>query len=161
MLFGIGKKKEIVILSPVSGKITPVSSLQDETFSSGVLGPGIAIIPEGGHVTAPAEGTLDQMFDTGHAFSMTTESGVELLVHVGLDTVRLKGKHFTRMKKTGDSIHTGDSLIDFDESAVRGEGYDTTIVVVVLNQDKFSNIRFTGEGSVRAGDPLVRMEAKR
>ena len=158
MLFGIGKKKEIVISAPISGKVKPVSSLKDETFSSGVLGPGIAIAPEGGHVVAPADGTLDQMFDTGHAFSMTTANGVELLVHVGLDTVRLKGKHFTRIKKTGDSVKTGESLIEFEESAVRSEGYDTTIVVVVLNQDHFKNIRFADEGSIQAGNPLVWLE---
>ena len=158
MLFGIGKKKEIVISAPISGKVKPVSSLKDETFSSGVLGPGIAIAPEGGHVVAPADGTLDQMFDTGHAFSMATANGVELLVHVGLDTVRLKGKHFTRIKKTGDSVKTGESLIEFEESAVRSEGYDTTIVVVVLNQDHFKNIRFADEGSIQAGNPLVWLE---
>lgn len=161
MLFGIGKKKEIVISAPVSGKVKPVTSLKDETFSSGVLGPGIAIVPEGGRVVAPADGTLDQMFETGHAFSMTAASGVELLVHVGLDTVRLKGKHFTRMKKTGDSVQTGDHLIEFEEGAVRREGYDTTIVVVVLNQEKFSKIRFADEGAIRAGSPLVWLEPKR
>lgn len=159
MFFGFGKKKEIVISAPISGEVKNVSSLKDETFSSNVLGPGIAIKPDGGHVVAPADGTLDQMFETGHAFSMTTASGAELLVHVGLDTVRLKGKHFTRMRKTGDTIKAGEHLIEFEESAVRDEGYDTTIVVVVLNQDRFKNIRFTEEGSIQAGSPLVWLES--
>lgn len=160
MFFGIGKKKEIIISAPISGKIKPVSSLADETFRSGVLGPGIAIVPEGGRVAAPADGTIDQMFDTGHAFSMTTANGVELLVHVGLDTVRLKGKHFTRIGKTGGSVKAGEDLIEFEESAVRSEGYDTTIVVVVLNQDHFKSIRFAEEGSVQSGSPLVWLESK-
>ena len=158
MFFGIGKKKEIIIFSPVSGKVKAISSVKDETFSSGVLGPGIAVVPAGGHVSAPADGVLDQMFDTGHAFSMTTASGVELLVHLGIDTVRLKGKHFSIIKKTGNSVKTGDLLINFDETAVRGEGYDTTVMLVVLNKDHFGTIRFAEEGTIQAGDPLIWLE---
>lgn len=159
MFFGIGKKKEITIAAPVSGQIQPLSSLKDETFRSGILGPGIAIVPDGGRITAPAGGTLDQMFDTGHAFSMTSSSGAELLVHVGLDTVRLKGKYFTKIKATGDSVKTGEPMIEFEETAVRGEGYDTSIVIVVLNQDHFKRIRFADEGPIREGHPLIWLEA--
>lgn len=160
MFFGIGKKKETIVYAPISGRVRSLSSLKDETFRSGVLGPGIAIVPDNGRVVAPADGTLSQMFDTGHAFSMLTSSGAELLVHVGLDTVRLKGKHFTRIGKTGDAIKTGEHMIDFEEEAVRGEGYDTSIVVVVLNQDDFKKIRFTEEESVQAGSPLIWLESK-
>jgi glucose-specific phosphotransferase system IIA component len=160
MFFGFGKKKETIVLAPISGKVRPLSSLQDETFRSGILGPGIAIVPEDGRVTAPADGTLSQMFDTGHAFSMLTSAGAELLVHVGLDTVRLKGKHFTRIGKTGDTVKAGDHMIDFDKDAVRGEGYDPSIVVVVLNPDHFKKIRFTEEEFVQAGSPLIWLESK-
>jgi glucose-specific phosphotransferase system IIA component len=159
MFFGMGKK-EIVISSPVSGKVKPVSSLKDKTFSADILGPGIAVAPEGDFVEAPADGKLEQMFETGHAFGMTTAGGVELLVHVGLDTVRLKGRHFKKFGKSGDSVKKGDRLIEFDENAIRGEGYDTTVVLVVLNQDRFKGVRFAEEGPIRAGDPLIWVKAK-
>jgi len=156
-MFGLGRKKEIVILAPVNGAVKPVSGLSDETFSKDILGRGIAVEPASGRIVAPADGSLSVMFDTGHALSMVTDSGVELLIHVGIDTVRMKGRHFAKLKNTGEHVRAGDALIEFDLAAIASEGYDPVTVIVVLNPDGFQNIRFTENAAVREGDALIRL----
>ncbi len=160
-MFGFGKKKELVINAPVAGLIKPVSGLQDESFSKDILGPGIAIEPLKGRVVAPADGEIRLMFETGHALSMAADDGAELLIHVGIDTVRLKGKHFTKIKGTGDIVKAGDVLLEFDPAAIRTEGYDPVTVVVVLNPDEFSGVRFTQSESVEEGDALIYIQPSR
>ncbi|HWR23696.1 MAG TPA: PTS glucose transporter subunit IIA, partial [Feifaniaceae bacterium] len=95
------------------------------------------------------------MFETGHALSMAAEGGAELLIHVGIDTVRLKGRHFTKIRATGDAVKAGDVLLEFDPGAIREEGYDPVTVVVVLNPDAFSGVRFAENGPVGEGDALI------
>jgi PTS system, glucose subfamily, IIA component len=160
MIFGLGRKKEILITAPVAGTVKPISSLSDETFSTDMLGRGIAVEPTKGRIVAPADGTVSQMFETGHALSMVTDSGAELLIHIGIDTVKLKGKHFTKKKSTGDAVKAGDVLIEFDAGAIASEGYETVIVIVVLNPGEFGDVRFES-GTVQEGDPLIRLEQSR
>ncbi len=160
-MFGFGKKKELVINAPVAGAVKPVSGLPDESFSKDVLGPGIAIEPMKGRVVAPADGEIRLMFETGHALSMAADNGAELLIHVGIDTVKLKGKHFTKIKNTDDVVKAGDVLLEFDADAIRTEGYDPVTVVVVLNPDEFSGIRFTQSEAVEEGDALIYVQPDR
>ena len=125
-MFDFFKKKEkgIEIGSPVKGKTVAISNVSDPTFGEEILGKGVAIIPAEGRIYAPADGTIEMLFDTMHAVSMTTSEGVELLIHIGLDTVALKGEHFTAYKGNGDSVKKGELLIEADLDAVKKAGYE-------------------------------------
>ena len=144
----------IPIANPVGGKILPLSSVKDATFSSGVLGFGYAVEPDGdrGRVIAPFDGVVDSIPDTFHAIGMTSDNGVNLLVHVGLETVTLGGRHFSPHVKDGDRIRRGQTLLEFDAAALRAEGYDTTTPVIVTNATDYAslsldNVTRAGEGS--------------
>ena len=154
-MFGFGRKKELSLSAPVAGNVIPVSAVNDATFSNDILGRGIAILPAAGKIASPAGGTIRMMFETGHALSMETESGIELLIHVGIDTVKLKGRHFTKHKNTGDVVEAGEPLLSFDPAAIREAGYDPVTILVVLNPGEFSSIRFAENESIQPGDPLV------
>ena len=149
------RKKGISIASPMDGVVVPVSELSDPVFKEDILGRGVAVKPESGSVKAPAKAVVSQMFDTGHAVSLLTDSGVELLIHVGIDTVKLKGAHYTICKSNGEDIDTGDVLMEFDAAAISAEGYDTVTPVVVCNPDAFKEIVFAPEGPIKAGEPLI------
>ena len=150
----------ITIASPVSGTVVPLTEVPDPTFAQGILGPGAAVQPSEGRIVAPANGTVDMMFDTGHAVSMTTSEGAELLIHVGIDTVSLKGQHYTAKCKSGDTVRKGDTLIEFDIDAIRKAGYEVVTPVIVCNPDAFASVKTEGAGSVQAGDDLLTLEKK-
>ena len=114
-----GGDSGIEITAPVAGKVVALEDVPDPTFAQGILGPGIAIEPAEGRIVAPADGTVDVMFETGHAVSMTTADGAELLIHVGIDTVQLEGKHYKACCKAGQQVKKGDVLIEFDPAAIK------------------------------------------
>lgn len=144
-MFG-AKDDAIVILAPVEGEVVPVTQVSDPTFSEEILGKGVAIKPARGRVVAPVSGEVSLMFDTGHAVSIVSDDGAEVLVHVGLDTVGLKGQFYTAHVKTGDRIKAGDLLIEFDMEGISGAGYQVITPVVVCNSGDFSQIEtFTGK----------------
>jgi len=151
-------KKRIVITSPLDGVVVPVSRLSDPVFSGDVLGRGIAIKPDSGCVMAPASAVVSLMFETGHAVGLLTDSGVELLIHVGIDTVQLKGSHYTSLKSNDERVSPGDILMKFDALAIIAKGYDTVTPVVVCNSYAFSDILFAPEGYIRAGEPLITLK---
>lgn len=132
---------EISITSPVEGKVIPLTEVKDPTFSQEILGKGAAIIPEKGVVYAPFDGKVDAVFETGHALGLVSEDGVELLVHVGIDTVNLKGKHFTPKKKSGDTMKKGDILLEFDIDKIKADGYDVTIPIIISNTEQFAKVK--------------------
>lgn len=150
----------ITIASPVSGTVVPLTEVPDPTFAQGILGPGAGVQPSEGRIVAPANGTVDMMFDTGHAVSMTTSEGAELLIHVGIDTVNLKGQHYTAKCKSGDTVRKGDTLIEFDIDAIREAGYEVVTPVIVCNPDAFASVKTEDAGSVQAGDDLLTLEKK-
>ncbi|WP_242622709.1 PTS sugar transporter subunit IIA [Lachnoclostridium sp. Marseille-P6806] len=152
-LLGGRREDELAIASPAKGLAVDITSVKDPTFSEKLLGDGAAVLPSEGTICAPADGKLEQVFDTGHAFSMTTAEGAELLVHIGFDTVELKGKHFTILSKSGKSVKRGEPVIRVDLEALRAEGYDTATPVVVLNGDAFA-VRERKAGELAAGDTL-------
>lgn len=161
-MFGFlkGKSKEIMIGSPVKGKAVLISQVNDPTFGEEILGKGVAIMPEDGKVCAPAAGEINMVFDTLHAFSMTTKEGVELLVHIGLETVGLKGKGFTAHAKAGDKVEKGDLIIMADFDVIKAEGLDTIIPVVVCNTDEFKEIESLAGKDVSAGDDVLKISLK-
>ncbi len=159
-MFGLFKKKtaiakEYLVAAPVKGEAVDITEVKDEVFRTEVLGKGVGIIPDAeGKVYAPCAGQLEMVFETGHAFSMTTDHGIELLVHVGIDTVKLKGEHFTVHCKAGDAVKTGDLLLEFNNEAIIGAGYDTTVMVVVCNTDAYKAVQ-CDTGAKNAGDTVL------
>lgn len=132
---------EISITSPVEGKVIPLTEVKDPTFSQEILGKGAAIIPKKGVVYAPFDGKVDAVFETGHALGLVSEDGVELLVHVGIDTVNLKGKYFTPKKKSGDTMKKGDILLEFDIDKIKADGYDVTTPIIISNTEQFAKVK--------------------
>ena len=149
------RKKRIVIMSPLDGLVVPITEVDDPVFSCDILGRGIAIKPDSGCVRAPARAVVSRMFETGHAVGLLTENGVELLIHVGIDTIELKGSHYTAYKNNEESVDAGDILMEFDAAAISAEGYDTVTPVVVCNSYEFKDVSFAPEGHIKTGDPLI------
>ena len=114
--------------------------MKDEAFASGAMGLGAAVVPEEGMVYAPADGEVSLVFDTKHAVGITTEEGVEILLHIGIDTVKLKGRGFTSYVESGDKVKQGDKLVSFDREAIAEDGYDTTIAVLVTNSGNYKKV---------------------
>lgn len=156
-MFDFLKKKDkgIEIGSPVKGKAVPISKVSDPTFGEEILGKGVAIQPADGKIYAPADSTIEMLFDTKHAVSMTTTEGVELLVHIGLDTVALKGEHFTAHKENGDAVKKGDLLISVDLEAVKAAGYDVITPMVVCNTSDYQTVEAVAGSDVNPGDTVL------
>ena len=144
---------KLTVDSPLEGKIIPLSEVQDEVFSNEIVGKGAAVIKEKGEVHAPSEGEIISIFDTGHALGIRTKDGIELLIHIGLNTVELKGKYFQIHAKEGDHVKKGDLLISFDMDAIRKAGYDITTPVLVSNTADYMDILAKQEG--KAGNGLI------
>ena len=124
-------KKKGIVYAPVEGTAIPYTEIADPTFASGALGQGIGIVPAKGEVTAPFDGTISMFFDTRHAIGLESDTGVEVLIHVGINTVELGGKHFHALKEAGTHVKKGDGLLEFDMDAIREAGYDLTTAVLV------------------------------
>lgn len=152
------KSKKVIIPSPLDGKVIDIKKLSDPVFSDDILGKGIAVMPESEQIVAPTDALVTMMFDTGHAVSLETDSGVELLIHVGIDTVKLKGTHYTICKNTDENVKAGDVLMKFDAKAISSEGYEIVTPVVVCNPDKFKSVSFAPEGLIKAGEPLITLK---
>lgn len=142
---------KLTIDSPLTGKIIPLSEVKDDVFSNEIVGKGAAVVPEKGEVRAPEDGEVASVFDTGHALGMVTKDGVEILIHIGLDTVELKGKHFKVHVKQGDQVKKGQLLITFDMEAIKRAGYDTTTPVLVSNTADYLDVLAKKEGKAGVG----------
>ena len=151
-LFGKSEaKNENGIFAPIAGAAVPVSEVPDPTFSSGMLGNGVAVIPTEGKVYAPCNATVDMMFTTGHAVSLVADNGAEILIHVGLETVALEGKPFTVHVENGQKVAKGDLMIEVDLEAVKAAGLNTITPVLVCNSDDFGTFKtFTGKDVTNA-----------
>lgn len=129
------------VFSPINGIIRSIEEVDDITFSSGIMGEGIAIQPTEGRLVSPVNGTVTSLFNTEHAIGLTSDTGAEILVHIGLDTVKLDGQFFKSYVKQGDKVEVGELLIEFDLDAIKAEGYDTITPVIVTNSKKFTNVK--------------------
>lgn len=145
------------LFAPVTGEAIPLGEVKDPAFSQGILGQGVGIKPSEGKVVAPCDATVAQMFDTGHAVSLETSFGAEILIHIGLDTVQLKGQGFQVHAKAGDKVKKGQLLIEFDIPAITAAGYDVTTPVVVCNSDEFNEVK-THTGPVTNADVVIELE---
>lgn len=147
------------IYSPVKGKIIKLENVLDEAFSSGALGKGIAIEPsEDGKVFAPFDGVIETAFPTKHAIGLTSDKGVELLIHIGMDTVKLGGNHFVSHIEEGQKIKKGDLLMEFDAEKIKESGYSVITPIVVTNSDNYGDIEATSVDSVNVGDILLNIK---
>lgn len=154
------KNAYVTLTAPLDGTVIPLSGVEDEVFSKKILGDGFAIIPSGREIYAPTDAVIDTVFDTGHAVSMSADCGVELLIHCGIDTVKLRGKGFEPVVKSGQKVKAGELLLKFDPSVIKGEGYLTTTPVIVLNSDRFS-LTAVSSGDCRVGDKIAELEEKK
>ena len=150
-----GGKKEEVIVAPVKGEAKALTEIADEAFSSEAMGKGIAIVPSEGKVYAPASGTLTTFFKTGHAMGITTDNGAEVLIHVGMDTVKLDGKGFKQIAKEGDRVKKGDLLLEFDIDFIKGEGYSVDTPIIITNTDEYSDVIPTDAKAIEVGSELI------
>ncbi|MCD8089898.1 MAG: beta-glucoside-specific PTS transporter subunit IIABC [Clostridiales bacterium] len=149
---------EATVYSPLNGEAKAIEEVNDPTFSQGVLGQGVAIIPSEGKLYAPFDGTVASVFDTKHAICLENGSGAEMIIHIGLDTVNLGGKYFTAKVKNEDKVKKGDLLIEFDLEAIKKE-YDTITPVLVTNADDFSEIvPLKTTGAVKVGEPVIKIK---
>ncbi|EMG28249.1 PTS system beta-glucoside-specific transporter subunits IIABC [Listeria fleischmannii subsp. fleischmannii LU2006-1] len=144
-----------VLSSPIEGDVITLAEVKDEAFSSGALGKGAAVVPVDGKLYAPANGTITTMFPTGHAVGITTDDGAEILIHVGMDTVQLNGKHFTTHVKQGDRVTKGQLLTEFDIAEIVAAGYDITTPVIITNSDKYLDILVIDDKTVKVGERLI------
>lgn len=147
-----------VVCSPLQGTVLPLDQVKDEVFSQKILGDGMAVVPVKGELYAPADGTIESVFESKHAISMVCANGAELLMHIGMDTVKLEGKGFTPQVKNGDAVKKGQLLMKFDLDGIKAAGYDVTTPIVVTNGDAFT-VNPVGEGAVVPGAALMKLEA--
>ena len=150
--------KDTVLSACLNGTVVPLAEVKDEAFASGALGDGIAIEPSDGELVAPADGEISSTFETHHAVGMTTVDGAELLMHIGIDTVKLGGKHFTYLVNEGDKVKKGQPLIRFELEAIKAEGYPVTTPLIVCNTDDYAAVAAKASGTVKQGDALLELK---
>ena len=150
--------KDTVLSACLNGTVVPLAEVKDEAFASGALGDGIAIEPIDGELVAPADGEISSTFETHHAVGMTTVDGAELLMHIGIDTVKLGGKHFTCLVNEGDKVKKGQPLIRFELEAIKAEGYPVTTPLIVCNTDDYAAVAAKASGTVKQGDALLELK---
>lgn len=147
----------MTVYAPAEGKVIPLEEFPDEVFSQGVLGPGCGILPSGDIVAAPFNGTVVQEVESRHAIGVASSDGIELLIHVGVDTVDMNGKGFKYRVKDGQKINRGDPLIEFDRNVIRQAGHSDAIAVVVTDSDDFSAVELQVTGAVSGGDVMLKV----
>ena len=158
--FSAAAVADLTLTSPLEGQLVALSDVADEAFSAGALGPGIAVSPSGGAVVAPCDGKVSVAFPTGHAYGIKSASGIQVLIHIGMDTVKLEGKGFTPRVAKGDVVRRGDVLADVDWDVIREAGYDTITPMVVTNKKKFGEVSSAQPGPVAPGDTVVTVSPK-
>lgn len=146
------------VYTPADGKVIPLSEFPDEMFSEEVLGPGCGILPTGNLVSAPFNGTVTQVTDTLHAVGLTSNDGVEVLIHIGVDTVAMNGKGFKSHVKNDQKIYRGDPLITFDRDAIKAAGHPDAIAVVVTNGDEYTGLDLKKTGDSVTGELMIQVK---
>lgn len=147
--------KEGTVVSPLAGEVISLAAVQDEAFASGVLGKGLAVIPTEGKLYAPCNGEVTALFPTGHAIGVKSDSGIEVLMHIRMDTVKLEGKYFTIKTVAGAKVKAGDLLVEFDLEKITTEGYDITTLVLITNSAEFVDVSGETGKTVKPGNELI------
>ena len=148
-------KKEKILSNVANGRIVELTKVPDDVFSKKILGDGFAVIPTSGNIFSPADGTITDVTDTLHAYCITTNDGLEILIHIGIDTVELKGEFFTPLVKTGDKIRRGEGIAYADIDGIREKGYNTATMVVITNTEKLREYTILEAKSQAAGTPAL------
>lgn len=151
------QRSEVMVMSPLTGDIRNLSDVNDKTFSQGLIGKGIAILPSLGKVYAPFDGEVAAVFKTKHAIGLKADNGIELLIHVGMDTVNLDGKYFTSHVENSQRVKMGDLMVEFDMEAMKKEGYDLMTPIVVTNSDNYLSILPAANGKIRKTESLMKL----
>lgn len=146
------------VCAPVDGDVIAQKDIADETFASGILGKGVGINPETGHVYAPFAGTIGAVADSGHAIGLTDQEGREILIHVGIDTVAMEGKGFSPKVKQGDVVKAGQEILSFDREMIKKAGYKDTVIVILTNVDETADIEIKQPGNVKAGEKIIQVK---
>lgn len=162
-MFNLFKKKDNtidttineLIGAPIKGRAVPSSQVNDPTFSQEMIGKAMAIIPTEGKIYAPVDGTISMCIDSNHAIGLTSTNGTEVLIHIGLDTVNLKGQHFKAHVKENKKVKKGDLLIEFDITAIKELGYDVITPVIICNSDAYSDVIRYIDKEVNIGDTVL------
>ena len=141
----------------MNGTAIPLSEVEDEVFSQKILGEGVAIKPEEGKLYSPCRGKVEMVFDTKHAINLVSNRGCEILLHIGIDTVKLGGKYFDVHVSDGQEIHKGELLISFDLDGIKGEGYETTTPMIICNTGDYDSVRAVNSGKISVGEKLVKI----
>lgn len=144
-----------VVQSPLEGQLKPLNQVNDATFSNEIMGKGTAIVPTVGRVVAPFNGKVETIFQTKHAIGLKSDQGTELLIHVGIDTVKLGGKHFTSHVESGDLVQAGDLLVEFDIEGIQQEGYDVTTPIIVTNTNDYAQVNAKTDGAITVKETLL------
>ncbi|GMO55736.1 MAG: hypothetical protein Ta2G_15150 [Termitinemataceae bacterium] len=144
------------LFAPLSGEVLRIEDVNDEAFSSGALGKGIAIRPSEGKLYAPCNATVDFVFETKHAFNLIAANGAEILIHIGLDTVKLGGEPFEPKVNTGDEVKKGDLLCIIDLEKIKSYGLDTATPILIANPENFTNLTFSENKTVQVGDEIIK-----
>ena len=149
------KPQDEILAASVSGKILPLTKVKDPVFSTEMMGRGIAVKPDDGVVHAPADGILTVVHESKHAYGLKTEKGAEVLIHIGIDTVNLKGAGFTTQRQYGELVKKGDILGTFDRKLLKEEGYDDTIMEIVTNSSAYANVKILEKNTVKSGEDIL------
>ncbi len=159
-MFNMFKKKDKkhVLGAPAAGKAVSIKEVNDPTFAEEILGKGVAVIPSEGKIYAPEDGEIGMVFDTLHAVSLTTDYGAEVLIHVGLDTVQMKGEGFEGHVKAGDKVKKGDLLLTVDLEKVKEAGYDIITPMLICNTGDYASVEAMDGKEVKAGDDILSIE---
>lgn len=152
--------KQIEVSSPLTGTAIALSAVADKTFAEEILGKGIAVVPSEGKLYAPVDGRIAVLTDSLHAIALIGKDNLEILIHIGLDTVELGGEHFEAHVTVGNSVKKGDLLVTFDIPALKAEGYDITSPIIITNTIKFASVKAQAKGEVNVGEPLLIVKNK-
>lgn len=155
---GSAVRQKILLRAPLSGRLLPLSQVPDQAFSQKILGDGFAIDPTDGKVLSPVDATVVQIFRTGHAIGLETDNGVEILIHIGIDTVKLNGKGFTAHVQNGQRVKSGQELITFDLEMLRGLAPSMITPIVFTNMERVANIQARSKGDAKAGEEIATLE---
>lgn len=152
------KQKEKLIFSPLNGEVIPLSNVNDPVFAEGILGKGAAILPSDGRLVSPVTGTILNVFPTLHAIGIKSDEGIEILIHLGFDTVELKGKYFKSYVSEGDKVSVGDLLMEFQIEEIKNAGYDITTPIIVTNTDQYEAIKAIPKENIKVGEELINIK---
>ena len=152
------EKQSVALYAHMNGAFVPLEDVKDEAFSSKILGDGAAIEPTEGKLYAPCDGKVDMVFDTKHAINLVSKEGCEILLHIGIDTVKLNGKFFETHVTDGQEIHKGDLLISFDLDGIRNAGYQTTTPMIICNTDDYQSVEAIRTENVSVGNKLIEIQ---